>query len=102
ARGAVVPAVQVVLQAGGIIERAARIAEEVLDGRVGLVGDVAEGVVGDVVGDARGAGVVLGQVPHGAQVVREGAPRRGSMPPMHVARSSLPAATIGGKAMWGQ
>src|SRR5689334_12500235 len=69
----VIPAVEVVLQAGGVVERAAGEAEELIDGGVGLAHEAAVVVVTAVIVDGGGVGgrVVAGQVAEGAKLVAE-------------------------------
>jgi len=59
------------LLAGVVVPHAAGVAEQGVDGRVGLAGDVAEGVVGLVVGNRGRVGgvVVSGQIADGAQII---------------------------------
>ncbi len=64
----IIPPVEIVLQTGRVVEQFAGEAEDGVDGRVGLGGDVAKSVVGLVVlHDAR----VVHQIADGAQVVGE-------------------------------
>jgi len=69
----IVPAVEVVLKARVGIERPAGEKEQRIDRWVGFAGNVAKGIVHDVVHYRRGirSRIVLGDVPHGVQVVGE-------------------------------